>query len=326
MSQDFPTYGRGDDEPREQPEPAPEIPPAERYGDQPRYGDPSKQRQNSYGTPAEQGPYGQPPYGQPPHGQFGQGQFGQGARTVRREWLPPRRLSAGPVRPGAVRTEPVPARPARTQPVHTEPVRRRPVRPGSSTPPGQFGQPSYEYGQVGTHPGPVRTVDPNPRAAKVALIAGIVAAFYGLLALSVQRTALREIAQAPGSELNHPLRTDVIDTIGQLSVAILTGAALTLWIRDLLARRRQGRSPAIAEYVGLGLITLGAVFILIWMLMIASTGFGSDDATTGRLPSAYGYGGFGLLLVGAGLFVAYRVLRPDLQPVVQSAPYRPPWE
>ncbi len=333
MSQDFPTYGRGDDEPREQPEPAPEIPPAERYGDQPRYGDPSKQRQNSYGTPVEQGPYGQPPYGQPPHGQFGQGQFGQGQygqgqygeSGYHPGGYPPAQSGQGPFAPSQYP-------PGQHAPSQYTPSQYGAGQYGAGQyapgqyPPGQFGQPSYEYGQVGTHPGPVRTVDPNPRAAKVALIAGIVAAFYGLLALSVQRTALREIAQAPGSELNHPLRTDVIDTIGQLSVAILTGAALTLWIRDLLARRRQGRSPAIAEYVGLGLITLGAVFILIWMLMIASTGFGSDDATTGRLPSAYGYGGFGLLLVGAGLFVAYRVLRPDLQPVVQSAPYRPPWE
>jgi hypothetical protein len=326
MSQDFPTYGRGDDEPREQPEHAPEIPPAERYGDQPRYGDPSKQRQNSYGTPAEPGPYGQPPYGQPPHGQFGQGQFGQG------QYAPHDQGQFGQGQYGQSGYHPGGYPPGQSGHGQFAPSQYTPSQygagqyaPGQYTP-GQFGQPSYEYGQVGTHLGPVRTVDPNPRAAKVALIAGIVAAFYGLLALSIQRTALREIAQAPGSELNHPLRTDVIDTIGQLSVAILAGAALTLWIRDLLARRKQGRSPAIAEYVGLGLIAVGAVFILIWMLMIASTGFGSDDATTGRLPSAYGYGGFGLLLVGAGLFMAYRVLRPDLQPVVQSAPTRPPWE
>jgi hypothetical protein len=289
MSQDFPTYGRGGDEPPEQPEEHPPVPPAERYGDQPRYGDPRDQRQNTYGDP----------YPQPYQQQFGQGQYGPyGAHA-----------------PGQYGQNPYQSY-GQGQP---------PPSPYQYPPQGQ---PPYQplYQQPGPGQPQNRTVDPNPAAAKVALIAGIVTAFYGLLVLTVQRTALREIAQAPGSELNHPLRTDVIDTIGQIAAGILTAIALTLWIRDVLNRRRQGRWPAVSEYVGFGLIGLGAIFVLIWFLMIASTGFGSDDSTTGRLPAAYGYGGFGLLLVAAGLFTAYRVLRPDMQPVIQSAPVRPPWE
>lgn len=261
MAEDFPTYGRGGDEPQ-QPEQHPPVPPAERYGGRPRYGDPRDQPPNAHPQ------------------QFGQGQHG------------PYGVHA-PVQYGH------------------NPYQHPPARP------------PYEQQPTGQQ---IRTVDPNPAVAKVALIAGIVTAFYGLLVLTVQRTALREIAQAPGSALNHPLRTDVIDTVGQLAAGVLTAIALTLWIRDVLDRRRAGRFPAIAEYVGFGLIGLGVIFLLIWFLMIAGTGFGSNDTATGRLPSAYGYGGFGLLLVAAGLFTAYRVLRPDMQPVVQAAPVRPPWE
>ncbi len=256
-----------------------------------RYGD-----QPRYGDPQDQRQNshgGPPPQQYAPPQQFGQGQYGPyGAHA-----------------PGQY-----PYQPEYGQ-------GQQPLNP-YQYPPGQYGQP-YQQQPTGQQN---RTVDPNPTAAKVALVAGIVTAFYALLVLTVQRTALREIAQAPGSELNHPLRTDVIDTLGQLAAGILTAIALTLWIRDVLNRRRQGRWPAVAEYVGFGLIGLGAIFLLIWFLMIASTGFGSDDTATGRLPSAYGYGGFGLALVAAGLFTAYRVLRPDMQPVVQSAPARAPWE
>ncbi|HEY3001861.1 MAG TPA: hypothetical protein VGJ44_05890, partial [Kribbellaceae bacterium] len=190
---------------------------------------------------------------------------------------------------------------------------------------GQFGAP-FGHPQAGAATGPETAVEPNPTAARISLIGAIVAAFYGLLMMTVQRTALREIAQAPGSDLNHPLRTDVIDTILQLTVAALTAVALFFWLRDLLDRRRAGRQPGTVEIVGLGLIGVAAVFGLIWFGIIASTGFGSNDELTGRLPTAYGYGGFGLLLLAAGLLIGYRVFRPDPATVVQHAPARPPWE
>lgn len=263
-SQEFPTYGRGDDDrgpdqQQRQPPQQPEVPPAQPYG-QGQYAPQNYQ----YGGPPRQ------PYQQP-------SQFGQ--------YGPPQQYSGqGYVPPPWQQTQP------------------RPERPGE------------------------RGVEPNRQVSRLAAIAGSVAAFYGLLVLTVQRGALREIAQAPGSDLNHPLRTDIIDTIGQLAVAGLTGVVLALWLRDILERRRSGRSPVVMELVAFGFMGVALVFVLIWVFMIASTGFGSLDETTGRLPTAYGYGGLGLWLLAAGLFLVYRALRSDVYSVIDAGPPRPPWE
>jgi hypothetical protein len=276
-SQDFPTYGRGD-EPPEEPE-HPVVPPAEPYG------------RGQYG----QRLYGEPPNYAPTHG--GHGEYGG---------PPPPQYG-----PQAQRYGP---------PAYGQGGRRPFPPPGSQTFHGT-GQPAItNRTQV------QRSVEPNPQAARMALLGGVVAGFYGLLVLTIQRTALREIAQAPGSELNHPLRTDVIDAIGQLAVTGLTAVALTLWIRDVLVRRRQGKSPVVAELVAFVLMSTAAVFLLIWALIVGSTGFGSVDDTTDRLPTAYGYGGFGLWLLAAGLLIGYYKLRPDMVSVVQSGPNRPPWD
>jgi hypothetical protein len=268
-SQDFPTYGRGDDNPEDDQEHHPVVPPAQPYG----HGQFSGAPQPRYGEPPGHSPY------QPQHSQFGQHgppQYGQGGQ------------------------QPIP-------------------------PPGQPPVPP-PWQQQGPFQPAERAVDPNPQVARLAMIGAVVAAFYGLLVLTVQRTALREIAQAPGSDLNHPLRTDIIDTIGQLAVAGLTGVVLALWIRDLVERRKRGKAPVIAELVAFGFIAVAMVFVVIWALIIASTGFGSLDDTTDRLPTAYGYGGLGLWLLAVGLFLVYRTLRPDLAPVMGHSPSRPPWE
>jgi hypothetical protein len=155
----------------------------------------------------------------------------------------------------------------------------------------------------------------------------VIAAVYGLLVISVQRVSIREIAQLPGSPLNHPLRTDVIDTIGQLLILIVGLAALGMWLRDLLSRRKAGRDPDPIELTGLGLIALALIPLLIWFVMVLSTGMGSIDDSLDRLPTAYGWGGFGLLLLAVGFALGYRELRPPVaNPVVQAAPDRPPWE
>ena len=82
----------------------------------------------------------------------------------------------------------------------------------------------------------------DPRAARVVLLALVIAAVYGLLVISVQRVSIREIAQLPGSPLNHPLRTDVIDTIGQLLILLVGAAALVMWLRDVMHAARSAAS------------------------------------------------------------------------------------
>jgi hypothetical protein len=73
------------------------------------------------------------------------------------------------------------------------------------------------------------------------------------------------------------------------------------------------------------LVALSLIPILVWFVMVLSTGVGSINVD--RLPTAYGWGGFGLLMLAAGLALGYRELRPPVpNPVVQAAPDRPPWE
>jgi hypothetical protein len=386
MSQDLPTYGRGDDTP-EEPRQSPAVPPAQPYADAPPIGEQENGSapqepgvgqngsapqetaadQPSYDAPqaartappAESSPRGgssQPPagmddlphygpgvpasaeppryaqpqpgaYGGPPYGdqQYGAQQYGgqQGAQQHGGQ-----QQYGGQYYGGQPYGQPYQYGGQGQPQFGQQPY-------GSSYPQGPqfgygspYGQGQYgdQYGQTPAQPLQATKPEPNPTAARIALVGGIVAAFYGLLMMTVQRRALREIAQAPGSDLNHPLRTDVIDTIFQLSVAALTGVVLFLWLRDLLERRRAGRQPATAEIVGLGLIGSAGLFGLIWFGIIASTGFGSNDELTGRLPAAYSYGGLGLLLLAAGLFIGYRLFRTDPATVVQSAPARPPWE
>jgi predicted acyltransferase len=161
----------------------------------------------------------------------------------------------------------------------------------------------------------------------VVLLAAVIAAVYGLLVVSVQRVSLREISQAPGSPLNHPLRTDVLDTIGQLLILIVGVAALVMWLRDLQVRRKARRELDPFELGGLGLVALSLIPILIWLGMVLSTGLGAIDDSLHRLPTAYGWGGFGLLLLALGFALGYRELKPEVSnPVVQAAPDRPPWE
>lgn len=277
-SQDFPTYGRG-----EQPEQ-----PAEEH----HYAPPTPYGGSSYGAPppGQQQPehYAQPqPYGTPP------GQYGAPPQAP-----PPQAPPGG----------------------YTQPPNYRPGSPyGPAAHPQQHELPQY---------GRELPVAPrDPRAARVVLLATIIAAVYGLLVLSVQRVALREISQAPGSPLNHPLRTDVIDTIGQLLMLLVGAAAIVMWTRDVLARRKVGRDIEPPELGGLLLVGVSLVPILIWAGMVLSTGMGAIDDSLDRLPTAYGWGGIGLLILAAGFFLGYRELKPDVSnPVVQAAPARPPWE
>jgi len=158
-------------------------------------------------------------------------------------------------------------------------------------------------------------------------LATVIAAIYGLLVVSVQRVALREISQAPGSPLNHPLRTDVIDAIGQLLLLVVGAAALVMWIRDVFARRRAGSQPDPVELGGLLLVAVSLIPILVWLIMVLSTGLGAIDDSIGRLPKAYGWGGIGLLILAAGLALGYRELKPDVtNPVVKDSPVKAPWE
>jgi hypothetical protein len=223
---------------------------------------------------------------------------------------------------------------------------------GQQQPPGQYGpyspyndptgytpwstqQHPSPYGPPGPHPqqppyAPMQTVqrpvEQDPRIARFVLITAIVTAIYGFLVITVQRASLRDIAQAPGSPLNHPLRTDVIDTIGQLAVVTMVGVSVGLWIRDLVNRRRAGRQPDPVELGGFVLIGIALVPLLVWVLMVLSTGMGADDETLDRLPTAYGWGGMGLFLLAAGLAAGYRTLRPDMpSSIVQPPPQRPPW-
>jgi hypothetical protein len=161
----------------------------------------------------------------------------------------------------------------------------------------------------------------------VVLVATIIAAVYGLLVISVQRVSLREISQAPGSPLNHPLRTDAIDTIGQLLILVVGLAALGMWLRDVVNRRKAGRQPDPIELGGLGLVALSLIPLLVWLIMVLTTGMGAIDDSLDRLPTAYGWGGLGLLILAVGFALGYRELKPAVRnPVVQQAPDRPPWE
>ncbi|GAB2639381.1 hypothetical protein [Kribbella swartbergensis] len=263
-------------------------------------GEPPEQpaEEHHYAPPAPYGgqTYNAPPYGQPQPGEYAQpqpyntppGQYGD----------PPQAA------PGA----------------YTQPPNYRPGNPyGTPAHPQQHELPQYGREQ------PVAPRD--PRAARVVLLATIVAGVYGLLVLTVQRVALREISQAPGSPLNHPLRTDVIDTIGQLLLLVLGSAAIAMWARDLIARRKVGRELDPVELGGLLLVGTSLIPIVIWAVMVLSTGMGAIDDTLHRLPTAYGWGGIGLLILAAGFLLGYRELKPDVSnPVVQAPPARAPWE
>jgi hypothetical protein len=272
-SQDFPTYGRGDQ---------PDQPAEEHH-----YARPTPYSGPTYGT----GPQGQPPpdYYAEPHPYSSQpGQYG------------------GP--------------PPQEPSTYTQPPHFRPGSPyGPAVHPQQHELPTYGREQ------PVAPRD--PRAARVVGLATVVAGVYGLLVVSIQRVALREISQAPGSPLNHPLRTDVIDAIGQLLLLVVGAGALAMWARDVLARRKAGRQPDPIELGGLALVAVSALPILVWLIIVLSTGLGAIDDSIDRLPTAYGWGGTGLLILAAGLALGYRELKPDVpNPVVQGPPAQAPWE
>ena len=223
--------------------------------------------------------------------------------------------------------------PATPPPTPAGPYGVPPDAPGYSQPPvyrpgHPYGPPAHPQQQELPTYGRVEPKAPrDPRAARVVLLAAIVTVVYGLLVVSVQRVSLRDISQAPGSPLNHPLRTDVIDTIGQLLVLLIGVAAIAMWLRDLLSRRKVGRQPDPIELGGLGLVAVSLIPILIWLVMVLSTGMGAIDDSIDRLPTAYGWGGVGLLILAVGFALGYRELRPEVpNPVVQAAPNRPPWE
>jgi hypothetical protein len=266
-SQDFPTYGRGDEPDKQQPP-----------GEEHHYAPPTPYGGGTYGgppAPPEQFPYAQPqPYANQP--------------------------------------------PTQGNPAYHQPPAYRPGAPyGAPASPQPHELPTYGRAETTR----------DPRAARVVGLAAFIAVIYGLLVVSVQRVALREISQAPGSPLNHPLRTDVLDAIGQLLLLVVGTGALVMWIRDLLARRRAGRQPNAAELTGLLLVAVSAVLILVWLLMVLSTGLGGSDDAVHRLPTAYGWGGAGLLILAVGLFLGYRELKPDVpNPVVKGAPAKAPWE
>ncbi|MEU4390815.1 hypothetical protein [Kribbella sp. NPDC023855] len=291
-SQDFPTYGRGDNPDESRPD--------EHYAKPAPYGggtyasggpgDPSRPGAFLAPPPETQPQPGQPQPGQPQYGQPGQPQYGQ----------QPQYGEQVPV--GHTYNQPPAYRPG------------TPYGPPANPQPHQL--PTYGRESVR-----------DPRAARVVLIATIIAGIYGLLVISVQRVSLREISQAPGSPLNHPLRTDAIDTIGQLLTLVVGAAALAMWLRDVLSRRKAGRQPDRAELAGLGLVGLSLIPLLIWFVMVLTTGLGSIDDSLHRLPTAYAWGGLGLLMLTAGLALGYRELKPDVSnPVVQAPPSRPPWE
>ncbi|WP_405070313.1 hypothetical protein OG558_12135 [Kribbella sp. NBC_01510] len=292
-SQDFPTYGRGDE--------------PDQSGEEHHYARPTPYGGGTYGvgpyTDPQPGPYAQPqPYGSQP-GQP-QGQPGQPLD-----------------RPDQQQSQPQYAGPPQSQgPTYTQPPNFRPGSPyGPAAHPQQHELPTYGRDE------PVAPRD--PRAARVVGLAALIAAVYGLLVVSVQRVALREISQAPGSPLNHPLRTDVIDTIGQLLLIVVGAVAIGMWIRDVLARRKAGRQPDPVELGGLLLVAVSAIPILIWLSIVLSTGLGAINETIDRLPKAYGWGGTGLLILAAGLAIGYRELKPDVSnPVVQGPPVKAPWE
>jgi predicted secreted protein len=273
-SQDFPTYGRGEE---------PEQP-----GEEHHYAQPAPYSGSTYTSGRHADPHAGP-YAQPQPGAYGP---------------PPGQYGVPPQGPDA----------------YTQPPNYRPGNPyGTPAHPQQHELPTYGREQ----PAAPR----DPRAARVVLLATIIAAVYGLLVLTVQRVALREISQAPGSPLNHPLRTDVIDTIGQLLLLLVGAAAIALWARDVLARRKVGRQLDPIELGGLLLVGVSMVPILIWLLMVLSTGMGAVDDSLDRLPTAYGWGGTGLLILAVGFALGYRELKADVSnPVVKAPPARPPWE
>ncbi|WP_405063341.1 hypothetical protein OG474_17340 [Kribbella sp. NBC_01505] len=229
----------------------------------------------------------------------------------------------------------------------------QPVPPPYAPPPQNYGSQPGQYGGPPTDPAQPPSyrpghpygapVDPHPdhfptygrkepfagrdpRAAKVVLLATLIAAIYGLMVISIQRVSIREITQAPGSTLNHPLRTDVIDALGQLLILLVGVAALALWARDVLARRKAARQPETSEILGGVLVAASLIPLLVWLVMVLTTGLGAADDTLDRLPKAYAWGGFGLLILAAGLFLGYRELKPDPDTVVRAAPGRAPWE
>lgn len=208
--------------------------------------------------------------------------------------------------------------PAQGNPAYHQPPTYRPGAPyGAAASPEPHELPTYGREQH----------ERDPRAARVVGLAAFIAGIYGLLVVSVQRVALREISQAPGSPLNHPLRTDVLDAIGQLLLVVVGTAALVMWIRDVLARHKASRRPDPAELAGLVLVAVSIVPILVWLFMVLSTGLGASDGAVHRLPTAYGWGGFGLLILAVGLLLGYRELKPDVpNPVVKGAPAKAPWE
>jgi hypothetical protein len=277
----------------------------------PTYGrgdEPDKSDDDHYARPAPYGPGGysspdqnQPGYGPPQYA--GPSQYG----------VPQSGVPAGRPEPGQYGVPPQGG-------VYTQPPGYRPGHPyGESTGHPQQQLPTYQQDEV--------PVPRDPRTARILLAATVVSAVYGLLVLSVQRVSLREISQAPGSSLNHPLRTDVIDTIGQLLVLLVGLAALVLWLRDVLHRRKVGRTPDPFELGGLALVAVSVIPLLVWLVMVLSTGMGAIDDSLDRLPTAYGWGGTGLLLLAAGFALGYRQLKPEVSnPVVLRAPDRPPWE
>ncbi|GAA0932849.1 hypothetical protein GCM10009554_17600 [Kribbella koreensis] len=283
-SQDFPTYGRGDN-PDESPE-------DDHYAKPAPYGGNTYAQGTSTTQPGPYAPQPGPYQGQPGAYQPQPGQPPQyGVPPQYGEQPPPPAYNQPPAyRPGAPYGPP-----ANPQP-HELPTYGRP---------------------------PAR----DPRAARVVLLAAVIAGIYGLLVISVQRISLREISQLPGSPLNHPLRTDAIDTIGQLLTLIVGLAALGMWLRDVLNRRKADRQPDPIELTGLGLVALSLIPILVWFVMVLTTGMGAIDDSLHRLPTAYAWGGTGLLILTVGLALGYRELKPEVRnPVVQQAPDRPPWE
>ncbi|HZX04068.1 hypothetical protein [Kribbella sp.] len=243
-------------------------------------------------------------------------------------YAPPTPYGGGSYGPGhQPPQEPFPyaePQPYGSQPPHeTNPAYHQPptYRPGAPYGPPANPQPH----ELPTYGRPVTATD--PRVSRVLALAAFIATIYGLLVLTVQRVALRDISQAPGSPLNHPLRTDVLDAIGQLLLVVVGVAGLVMWIRDLLARRKAGTNPKPAELIGLLLVAVSAIPILVWLIIVLSTGLGSDDGAVHRLPTAYGWGGFGLLILAVGFFLGYRELRPEVpNPVVKAPPVKAPWE
>jgi hypothetical protein len=277
----------------------------------PTYGRGDEPEEPSEEHYAEPTPYGQPSYAPPP-GQSQPPQYGGPPPTP--QYGAPPQYGVPPEQPGQYGVPPGPAG-------YSQPPAYRPGHPyGGQAPHPQQQLPTYGREQL-------PAVPRDPRAARVLLIASIVAAVYGLLVVSIQRVSLREIAQAPGSQLNHPLRTDVIDTIGQLLVLVIGATALWLWLRDVVNRRRVGRQPDPFELGGLALVAVSLVPLVVWLVMVLSTGMGAIDDSLDRLPTAYGWGGTGLLILAAGFALGYRELRPEVSnPVVRPAPDRPPWE